>query len=68
MSRDSFAKIVNSTVLLINGFTPDPAERLGIASALLEVYRHELCKSIVPYNQPEAPKQSPHAGEVDITV
>lgn len=42
-----FAEKVNAVSNVIANMTLDPAERLGIVSALIEIYRHEITKAFV---------------------
>lgn len=47
MSPTLFSERVNAVSSLITNMTIDPSERLGIATALCEIYRFELSKRLV---------------------
>lgn len=47
MTEMLFAKRVNAVSDLVSTMTPDPAERLGIVTALCEIYRHDLANNFM---------------------
>lgn len=47
-----FSERVNAASALISSMTVDPSEKLGIAGALYEIYKHELQKYFVTVKPP----------------
>lgn len=47
MSQTLFSERVNAASNLITAMTGDPSERLGIATALCEIYKFDLAKYMV---------------------
>lgn len=48
MAQMLFSERVNAASNIISEMTQDPSERLGIATALCEIYKYELRKYLAP--------------------
>lgn len=71
MSQTIFSERVNVISNMITEMTPDPSERLGIVTALAEIYKHDLQKYLIPVpakREPAPPQPAPPGSVVDETA